>query len=42
LFAPLAEKKEHSLKLAAVIDRLKKVHGAGIVLRGDELTKKTA
>jgi DNA polymerase-4 len=42
LFAPPAEKKEHSLKLAAVIDRLKKVHGAGIVLRGDELTRKTA
>jgi DNA polymerase-4 len=42
LFAPAAEKRALSLKLAGVIDRLRREHGAGIVLRCDELVKKTA
>ena len=42
LFAPATEKREQWMKLAGVIDRLRREHGAGIVLRCDELVKKTA
>ncbi|MBI4890595.1 MAG: hypothetical protein HY821_08210 [Acidobacteria bacterium] len=42
LFAPEGEKREQAMKLAAAIDRLRREHGLGIVLRGSELEKKTA
>jgi DNA polymerase-4 len=42
LFAPAQEKREQWMKLAGVIDGLRRRHGAGIVLRCDELGKKTA
>jgi len=37
LFAPQSPQREHNLKLAAVIDRLRRQHGAAIVCRGDQL-----
>lgn len=42
LFTPASEKREQSLKLAGIIDKLRREHGAGIVLRCDELGRKTA
>lgn len=42
LFAPVQEKREQWMKLAGVIDGLRRRHGAGIVLRCEELEKKTA
>jgi nucleotidyltransferase/DNA polymerase involved in DNA repair len=42
LFAPAAPRHERDRKLAAVIDRLRREHGAAIVQRGDELLPKTA
>lgn len=42
LFAPAAEKHEQWMKLAGVIDRLRREHGAGIVLRGGDVARKTA
>jgi len=37
LFTTASPRREHDLKLAAVIDRLRREHGAGILMRGDEL-----
>lgn len=42
LFAPDSTRREHDLKLAAIVDRLRREHGASIVRRGDELQLKTA
>ncbi len=42
LFTTAPPRREQDLKLAAVIDRLRRVHGDGIVRRGDELMEKTA
>ena len=42
LLAPVSPRREYDLKLASVIDGLRRHHGAAIIRRGDELLPKTA
>lgn len=42
LFAPDSGRREHDMKLAAIVDRLRREHGAAIVRRGDELQMQPA